>query len=216
MIGAFFDMDRTLLRSHSGALWIRHLRSKGEISRYEALRAYAWMVQYKLSLLDFDRMTRRVVARMAGDLESELLEKCQKWVQAEVLSEVVPKARAAIEGHRAQGHVLAILSSAARYVTEPLAKELGLDAVLCTHVEVEGGRFTGRVVQPVCYGEGKVQWAEEFAKARGIDLDRSYFYTDSYSDLPMLVRVGQRVVVNPDVRLKRYARRNGWTIEAWA
>lgn len=215
MVGAFFDMDRTLLRSHSGALWIRHLRRKGEISRYDAFRAYAWMVEYKLSLLDFDRMTRRVVSRMAGDLEADLLEKCSKWVQAEILSEVAPKARAAIDFHRSKGHVLAILSSAARYVTEPLAKELGLDAVLCTHVEVEAGRFTGRVVQPVCYGAGKVHYAETFAASRGINLEDSYFYTDSYSDLPMLERVGQRMVINPDLRLKRYAKRNGWIIESW-
>jgi phosphoserine phosphatase len=80
---------------------------------------------------------------------------------------------------------------------------------------VADGRFTGRVLEPVCYGLGKVHWAERLAERAAIDLDGSYFYTDSYSDLPMLQRVGHRVVVNPDPRLRRFARKAGWTVEAW-
>ena len=84
-----------------------------------------------------------------------------------------------------------------------------------TQIEVQGGKFTGRIHAPVCYGTGKVHWAEQFAAEKQIDLSQSWFYTDSYSDLPMLRRVGRRVVINPDPRLRRYARRAGWTVEEW-
>jgi HAD superfamily hydrolase (TIGR01490 family) len=212
---AFFDMDKTLLRCNSGRLWISYLRRRGEMTRVQMLRALAWLVQYKFAVLNFESVTRRVVAGMDGDDERELAEKCRHWVQDEVLREVQAAARERIERHRRDGHLCVILSSSQPYVTEPLAEALGLDGVLCTRLEVEGGKFTGRIRPPVCYGPGKVHWAEQFAAEKQIDLASSWFYSDSYSDLPMLQRVGQRVVINPDVRLRHYARRAGWTVEEW-
>ena len=92
----------------------------------------------------------------------------------------------------------------------PLSEELGLDDYICTRFEVDaGGCLTGELVRPLCYGAGKVTLAQRWADERGLSLDHAYFYTDSYTDLPMLQRVGRPVVVNPDPRLKRHARRHG-------
>ena len=57
--------------------------------------------------------------------------------------------------------------------------------------------------------------AEAWARARGADLADSYFYSDSYSDLPMLQRVGRPRVVSPDPRLRVAARLRGWPILTW-
>ena len=46
-------------------------------------------------------------------------------------------------------------------------------------------------------------------------LDESFFYSDSFTDLPMLERVGQPRVVAPDPRLRRVARKRGWPILRW-
>jgi phosphoserine phosphatase len=67
-------------------------------------------------------------------------------------------------------------------------------------------------VDPICYGDGKRVLAEELAAAEGLDLDQSWFYTDSYTDLPMLRRVGHPVATNPDPRLARLARREGMQV----
>jgi HAD superfamily hydrolase (TIGR01490 family) len=216
-VAAFFDMDRTLLRCNTGERWVRFLRRRGEIQLYEMIRAFSWLAQYKLAVLDMPRVTARVVAQMAGDLEDEMIAKCEEWVATEILAEVAPSARTAIAHHRASGHEVTILSTSTPYITQPLARALGMDPakVLCTRLRVEAGRFTGHVIEPVCYGLGKVHWAERFAADHGVDLDASWFYTDSFSDLPMLQRVGQRVVVNPDPRLRRHARRVGWPVEEW-
>jgi HAD superfamily hydrolase (TIGR01490 family) len=214
-VAAFFDMDRTVLSCNSGALWVRYLRRRREMSRIEALRALRWLVEYKFAVLDFEGVTDRLVAGMAGTSEAELRKKCHDWYAEEVHAYLVPAARERVERHRQGGHLVVLLSSSSPYVTEPLARELRLDAVLCTRLEVEGDRFTGRVRAPACYGRGKVYWAEQYAREQGVDLLRSYFYTDSYSDLPMLERVGQPVVVNPDPRLRRHARRAGWETETW-
>jgi len=82
--------------------------------------------------------------------------------------------------------------------------------------EVNDGRLTGEVIKPLCYGEGKVHYAEVLAAADGIDLDGSWFYTDSFTDLPMLERVGNPRIVNPDPRLRRLARQRDWPILDWS
>jgi HAD superfamily hydrolase (TIGR01490 family) len=212
---AFFDMDRTLLRCNSGTMWIRYLRDRGEITRWRMLRALAWMAQYKLAILDMESVTERVVAEMAGQLEEELAEKCRAFTESLVFEHVAPKAREALARHRADGHVVAILSTSTPYVTEPLAQHLGIEHVICTRLGVVDGKFDGTHVRPACYGTGKVHWAERFAREREVDLGRSFFYTDSYSDRPMLERVGQARVINPDTRLRRHARRVGWQVDEW-
>jgi HAD superfamily hydrolase (TIGR01490 family) len=213
---AFFDMDRTLLRCNSGTLWIKYLRRRGEISSLKMLQALGWMAQYKLAILDMESVTGRVTATMAGEPEREIVDKCLSFTENEILHQVAPSARERIDWHRKQGHVIAILSSSTPYVTEPLARHLQIDHVLCTRLNVDGrGRFVGTHVKPACYGTGKVHWAEEFARRENVDLDASFFYTDSFSDLPMLERVGIKRVINPDTRLRRHARRVGWPVEEW-
>jgi HAD superfamily hydrolase (TIGR01490 family) len=212
---AFFDMDHTLIHCNTGTEWIRFLRRRGEMTVWEMLRALGWILEYKLAVLDMEAVTAKVLGEMAGQSERELLDKCHEFTQACVLDHVAPRAREALAFHRERGHVIAILSSSTRYVTEPLAQHLGIEHVLCTRLSVKDGVFEGTHVRPACYGRGKVYWAEAFARERGIDLRRSWFYTDSYSDLPMLERVGQARVINPDARLRRHARRVGWEVETW-
>lgn len=212
---AFFDMDRTLLRCNTGTLYIRWLRKHREISLFRMAQALGWMAQYKLAVLDMEAVTTKVIAEMAGHSEAEMYDKCRAFFDAWVQSEVAPKARAAIAHHRSEGHVLAILSSSTPYVVEPLAKHVGIEHVLCTRLSVQSGRFDGTHVRPVCYGLGKVHWAEAFAAEHDVDLARSFFYTDSYSDLPMLERVGVQRIINPDTRLRRHARRAGWPVDEW-
>lgn len=212
---AFFDMDRTLLRCSTGERWVRFLRRRGEMSFWKMLQAVSWMTRYKLAIIDMEAVTTLLVAELKGAEVEELTGKCRIFFEEEVVPEVAPRAREAIAFHRGEGHELAILSTATPYVTEPLARLLGIPHVLCTRLVVEDGRFVGEHVRPACYGAGKVYWAERFAGEQGVDLAASWFYTDSYSDLPMLDRVGTRRVVNPDSRLRRHARRVGWPMEDW-
>jgi HAD superfamily hydrolase (TIGR01490 family) len=214
-IGAFFDVDRTLVSCNTGRLFLRDLRRRGEISFFRAVRALGWMLKYHLSVIDLQWVAVRIAAQMEGWVERDFAERCRQWVEAEVLKLIVPGARPQIERHRAEGHVLAILSTSPTYVTRPIAETLGIEEVISTQFEVEAGQFTGRLLGPACVGPGKVHWAEALGDRRQLDLAQSWFYTDSYTDLPMLERVGHRVVVNPDPRLKRAARRRGWPIENW-
>ncbi|MEZ4379971.1 MAG: HAD family hydrolase [Nannocystaceae bacterium] len=216
-IAAFFDVDRTLLAVNSGELWVRHMWREGQLRAGMAARSILWILQYRLGFLDFEAVTSRAARSYVGRSVAEVEREVGAWFDAEIAASMTAAGRRSIADHRAQGHRVALLTSGTRFVAEPVARLLGVasDDVLCTELEVAGGRLTGRHVPPACGGAGKVRRAEAYAARVGVDLDASFFYTDSYSDLPMLLRVGNPRVVNPDSRLRRFARRRGWPVETW-
>ncbi len=211
---AFFDMDHTVLRSDTGTSWMRFLRRRGELSRTGLARAVWWSLLYKAAVLDLDSLAIRLTAGLAGEDEATMVAKCVVWYAADVAPMVSAASRHAIDVHRRAGDLVVLATGATQYAAEAVAAGLGIEHTLCSRLEVVDGRFTGRLAA-MCFGPHKVTVAEQFAAAHGIDLARSTFYSDSYNDLPMLARVGTAVAVNPDVRLWRHARRQGWRIEQW-
>ena len=107
---------------------------------------------------------------------------------------------------------MAIVSGATKFVVKPLAEHLGIKHMLYTRLEVEKGHFTGRVVEPICFEDGKIYWLQQLVDEQNIELAKSYFYTDSITDLPLLDLVGHPVVTNPDPRLYREATRRRWPV----
>ncbi len=214
MIAAIFDMDKTVLRVDTAMSWTKFLYARGELSRTMLAKAVYWSSLYKLALLDMEEVFTKLVADLRGDPESEMLAKCEIWYRDHVAPEIAPAARVAIEAHRRAGHAIVLATGSTNYAAGPVARGIGIDHVLSSVLEVSGGTFTGRA-GALCFGTHKVVLAEAWAKDHGIDLDASYFYSDSYNDLPMLSRVGSAIAVNPDARLRRHARRNGWPIAMW-
>jgi len=213
-VAAFFDLDRTVLTRSSASLWARFEYREGRMSAAQMLRMAWWTLQYRLAIIDMAAVTRHLVEDMRGQSEAELIARSDRWFEEMVKPCIAGRAVARIHEHLTQGHVVALLTASTPYVSAPVARALGLgDHYVCTRLEVNGGTFTGRCVEPICYGPGKVYWARAFCTEYGLDLARSYFYTDSYTDLAMLEAVAHPVAVNPDARLRRHAERVGWPIE---
>jgi HAD superfamily hydrolase (TIGR01490 family) len=212
---AFFDLDHTLLGANSGALWARRELRLGRISLAQAFEAILHTVLHRLSLEDADAPLRRALAFYRGETEADLARWTREWFREEVKDRFVPGAAAVLEEHRRAGHLRVLLTSSSPYLALVVSEHLGLDAWLSQGYAVEDGRLTGEPVLPLCYGSGKAVYARRFASERGVDLGASYFYTDSYSDLPTLLAVGHPRVVNPDLRLRWCARRRGWPILDW-
>jgi len=211
-VAALFDVDGTLLARNSAPLYMSHLRRTGQARRRDLARTLYYLFWYKLGVLDVRRALEVTMEFVRGRDEEAMRADCLAWYEGAVRQWIFPEMAALVGAHRRQGHVVALLTSATRYLAEPLAADLGIDHLLVTHLVVRDGRFTGEVVQPVCYGRGKVHWAERFAADLEVDLGRSYFYTDSITDLPVLDRVGHPRVVHPDPRLKRLAQQRGWQV----
>ena len=214
-VGAFFDVDKTILAENSAALYLRALYERGEVDARTVLSNLGSYVQYKLNLLDIDRFTERTVKQFAGRSEEGLRQEAEDWFEHFVLPQIYPEARRLVSAHLERGHVVALVSGSTKYVVDPLAQHLGVKHAMHTHMDVRDGVFTGRVVQPVCVGEGKIYWLQQLIEREGIELARSYFYTDSMSDLPLLDLVGHPVVVNPDPILYRQARRRRWPVRVF-
>ncbi|MEW5740915.1 MAG: HAD-IB family hydrolase [Myxococcota bacterium] len=216
MAVAFFDLDRTLLAVNSGTLWVRREVALGFLRKRDALRAAVWLARYQLGFASAEHMVEEAVSHLEGSPAEALRERTRRFFEAEVRPTYRPGGRQALVMHRERGDRLVMLTSSTNYLAELVAAELGLDEILCNTLEVGAdGLHTGRVVGRVCFGAGKLPYALDAAARHGVALEACSFYTDSFSDLPVLERVGRPVAVNPDLRLRRLALRRGWTVTDW-
>ncbi len=213
---ALFDMDRTLVRKETASLYVRYLRDIGEASTFDLLKTLYWVAQYTVGLLDAEKIAEKALEPLAGTHESVLTARCNDWFGKYVEPHIADAGRHAVKKHQQAGDVCAIVTGATKYVARPLALRLEIEHVVGTELEIDTlGRFTGRAERPLCLGVGKVRRAEALAARLGFVLEESTFYSDSVTDMPLLERVAEPVVVNPDPRLERAARRRGWRIERW-
>lgn len=212
---ALFDMDKTLVRVNTGSLYVRWRMRRGESGFADMARVSWWTLQYTFGLVDAEAVSRYGARVLAGRDEAAFAEECEEWYRTMVRPYVTEAARREVSRRRGEGLVTAIVTGSSPYGAMPLAAELGIDHVVASQLRVHEGRFTGEVEPPLCFGVGKVQRAERWAAEHGIDLARCVFYSDSLSDLPMLERVAEARVINPDPRLARIARKRGWPVEHW-
>ena len=213
---AFFDLDGTLTLENTGRMWFQRERAEGRLALGQALEAAFWMGLYGVGLMRADTALSRAVATIKGIDEAALGARIARFYEEEVVGVYAPGGLDVVRTHQQRGEPVVLLTAASTYLARCVQDDLGLSDALALEFAVgPDGRFTGDLVQPVCYGAGKVAHAERWADQHGIDLADCTFYTDSITDLPMLDRVGTPIAVHPDARLARVARKRGWTIEDW-
>jgi len=213
---ALFDLDRTLIRRESASLYVSYQRSIGEASLVDSARMAWWVLQYTLGVIDVQAVAKRAFATVEGRSELSMIARCDDWVRNYVAPHLSDGARRTVSQHRDAGDRLAIVTGATTYTAWPIARQLGIPHVLATELVVDAaGNFTGHAVDPLCYGEGKITRVARLAEQEGFAFEDCVFYTDSYTDLPLLERVAEPVVVNPDMRLRREAQRRNWRVEQW-
>ena len=215
-VGAFFDMDKTIICENSGSLYMKYRYERGEIGGWELAKGLGAYLQYKAGMLDISSWTKDMMLQFAGQREDELATEAAEWFEEVVVDTIYPEAAQLVKDHLDSGHIVAIVSGSTRFVVEPLADRLDIKHFIYTRLEVEDGTFTGRVVEPICFEEGKIYWLQQFIEEQQIELAKSYFYTDSVTDLPLLELVGHPVVTNPDPLLYRTAVRRRWPVRFFA
>jgi HAD superfamily hydrolase (TIGR01490 family) len=212
---ALFDMDRTLVDTHTAKLYVRYQRDLGEIGPLQALRTSYWLLQYTFGVIKAEEVAMHVLEGYRGKTDEWLRERCQRWFLSHVREWISSIGRARVREHIKAGHAVALATSAVRQIAEPLARELSIPHLICSELEVRDGELTGSFNRPLCYGPGKLERAKALLNALGARLDQAAFYTDSITDLPLLEAVGHPIAVNPDARLRRAAKQRGWLIEDW-
>ncbi len=211
-VAAFFDLDRTLIQGFSALTFVRDGATRGQYGPLDLAELGMAATSFQLGTIGFSAFLSGTARVMRGVKEEEFEQVGRRVFEESLGSRIHPEARAIVEAHKRRGHTVAVVSSATRFQVEPVAEELGIDHVLASQLEVRDGVLTGEIVSPSCYGEGKASAARKLATEIGIDLDfeRSWFYTDSDEDLPLLEIVGNPRPTNPNSNLAKIAARRGW------
>ncbi len=211
-LAAFFDLDQTLLAGFSATSFVWERVVTGRMAPRELADTLLGALSFALGRTGFSGLMSATTAAYRGLAESVLEELGQEVFDKHLATQIYPESRALVQAHRDAGHTIALVSSATRYQAEPMARELGIAHVLCTRLEVENGVFTGKIVRPTCYGEGKATAARELAARHDIDVGESWFYTDSDEDLPLLEIVGRPRPLNPNRALAQIAKERRWPV----
>ena len=215
-IGAFFDLDRTLIAGFSATAFVREWITSGRAAPADVAAAAVAGTAFQLGQKNFSAFVSESLAMVRGLTEKEFDAIGERIFGATLAGDIFPESRALVDAHRAKGHTLAVISSATRSQVTPVARELGIEHVFCTELEVQSGKLTGDIIRPACYGEGKANAATGFASQRRLDLNQSYFYTDSDEDLPLLLIVGKPRPINPSRRLASIAAKRVWPVRTFS
>lgn len=213
---AFFDFDGTVIEGYSArAVLVDRIR-RGRLDVAEAGRLLSAVLH---SAAGRDVVTDYIAAEVRA-MRSTTVEEVER-LGVRLTRQVIggwlyPEARRLIEWHHRMSHRVVIASSALPFQVEPLARELGVDAVLCTRPAVEDGRFTGLIEGPILWGAGKAEAVRDYAAREGIDLDACFAYANGEEDLEFLRSVGHPTAVNPDPALEAAADAHGWPVQRFA
>ncbi len=210
---AIFDLDNTLINGDSDHSWGQFMVDKGMVDRghYEAENDRFYQ-DYERGELDINAYLRFSLEPLTRYSDEELQALHQEFMDTVIAPMRLSEAERLLAKHRAEGDYLLIITSTNGFITEPIAKALGVDDILATNAERIDNRYTGELEGVPCYQEGKVTRLNEWLENWSGDLQGAYFYSDSINDLPLLDVVDNPVAVDPDEALKEAAEAKGWPI----
>jgi putative phosphoserine phosphatase/1-acylglycerol-3-phosphate O-acyltransferase len=211
-IGAFFDFDGTLIAGFSATVFLKEQIRRGDLGPYQLVELISAVTQFSLGTMGFSGLMTSAAQFMRGVSEADYIAFGEELYEQQIARKIYPESRALVQAHMARGHTVAVISSATPYQVEPMARDLGIEHIICSRYEVRDGAFTGSIERPLCFGQGKVLAAESLSQEFGIDLDESYFYSDSDDDLELLERVGYPQPLNPNSKLAVIAEERGWPV----
>ncbi len=213
---ALFDLDNTLLAGDSDFEWAQFLIEQDVLDRevYEA-RNQAFYDQYKAGSLDIHEFLDFQLKPLSRHPRSQLDAWHREFMQRKILPIVTAKGRELVSEYLREAELVVIITATNSFVTLPIAREFGVEHLIATEPEQSGGEFTGRVSGTPSFREGKIARLDAWLANRGLswkNISKSWFYSDSLNDLPLLQRVSNPVAVDPDPTLKAHAEQNGWPI----
>ncbi len=213
---ALFDLDNTLLAGDSDFQWAQFLIEQRVLDRevYEA-QNIEFYEQYKSGTLDIHEFLDFQLKPLSRHPRSQLDAWHSEFMKERILPLITPHARELINKHMLGRDLCIIITATNRFVTAPIAQELGISNLIATEPEQRDGEYTGRVSGLPCFREGKIarleSWLDEH-NLTWLSFQESWFYSDSLNDLSLLNKVTHPVAVDPDATLKAHAEKKGWPI----
>ena len=216
---AVFDFDGTLT---SGHLWMgiakHHWKKKvkrmaliGYITSHLPLLLLA-----KTKIYSQEKNRAKWGEDLIGLLKDFTIEETEaifQWVTDEYFWPLMRQdVIARLNQHKQQGHKIVLLSGMFTPYLRIIGKKLKADYVIGTEMELKDRRYTGKIIQPLCFSDNKAKYLNRFIERQQFDIDltASSAYADSFYDLPVLEMIGYPVATYPDRRLLELAKENGW------
>lgn len=216
---ALFDLDHTLIPFDSGSVFTRHLATRGALPADFEPQYLDYCRRYAEGTVDMVQMHRFTVGALAMHDPAMLATWLREFTEA-IAPSIPVAALQLVREHQAAGHACALVTATTRFVAEAFGTGLGLQEVLATEPERgTDGRYTGEIVGQACFREHKLTHVHAWLARRGLawsEVRRSWFYSDSINDLPLLQAVTDPVAIDPDPRLKAYAEAHGWPVRGLA
>ena len=199
-VGAFFDLDGTLVAGYTAAAQTRDRLRHRDLRVVEFLTIVELAVQFRLGRRAFETLIEGSARTIKGRLARDVDEMGERIFQQSVADLIYPEMRELVRAHQRRGHTVVLSSSALTNQVAPVARYLGIEHIMCNRlVADEQGILTGEIEQPVVWGPTKASGVEQFAVDHQVDLKSSYFYADGDEDLR------SRTACRPDPTIGRYA-----------
>ncbi|ORW03612.1 HAD-IB family hydrolase/lysophospholipid acyltransferase family protein [Mycobacterium kyorinense] len=212
-IGAFFDLDGTLVAGFTGVILTQERFRRREMGVGELIGMIQAGLNHQLGRIEFEELILKASQALRGRPLSDMEEIGERLFAQKIESRIYPEMRELVRAHLARGHTVVLSSSALTLQVEPVARFLGIPNTLTNRFETdENGILTGKVVKPILWGPGKAAAVQQFAAEHGIDLKDSYFYADGDEDVALMYLVGNPRPTNPEGKMAAVARRRGWPI----
>jgi HAD superfamily hydrolase (TIGR01490 family) len=210
---AIFDLDETLIAGDSDHAWFEFLIEERLIDgdEYRAQND-AFYRQYREGALDIDAYLAVVCTILAGLDQGRLDEYRSNFLETRIKPMFLPAAMDLVDNHRRQGDLPLVITSTLDFIVEPIIQLYGIDNLIAPVAEIRDGRYTGKSTGIPSYQAGKVKRLGDWMTQKKLDLEGSYFYTDSFNDIPLLAEVPNPVAVDPDARLRAEEVARGWDV----
>ncbi|MCY0964444.1 HAD family hydrolase [Parathalassolituus penaei] len=211
----FFDLDDSLINKDANSLWIKWRFRHERWALVEGMVALASLYRsYKKGRVSYGRLSRYYRTRALGMNLDEYRQRVAQFFHERGHLHIYPQAASLLFAYRRMGVTLVLITGADEEVAQAFGRALDIPHVISNRLAVEQGKITG-LQRPLCYGSGKVGLARAFLREQGLKFSDAAFYTDSHADLPLLEKVAQPVVLNPNNRLRATAAERGWPCLDW-
>ncbi len=211
---ALFDLDNTILAGDSDYNWSRFLIQEGYLDgAIHAEKNEKFYADYKAGTLDIYAFVEFQFKPLARNPRAVLNQLLKKYVEEVIKPMITEKARVLVKRHQEEGDLIIVITATNSFITKPIAELFGIENLIGTDPEEKEGEFTGKVSGLPSFKEGKVTRLEAWLKNKNLSLasfEKSYFYSDSHNDLPLMQKVTHPVAVDSDDVLSEYAKSMGW------
>lgn len=206
-----FDVDYTLVKKPSSYYFLKEgLREK--LVRFGQLKQLPFeYLRYKLGFVNRD-FIEDAVKHLAGIDEKRLDTLADHCFDRFMKPDLYPEALDLIQDLKKSGHRIVLATSSFNTIIRPLQTFLGAEESITSRLEFIDGKTSGRLAGKAVFGKNKLEKVSAWLHGQNIDPADVYFYSDSYTDIPLLEYCGSPVAVNPDRILRKEAHRRGWKI----